>query len=179
MSASLSLARWPVAAPFEPDARLRAQLLRMARYLSRGRFDPEDLVQEVITAALARFRAGAPLPRSAIEPLLFVSLKNALLSRLRRLQVHERAERGLSTEEPAVESPDDVVELPAWRTTTDEELEAAIRTLSRRQREVFLAVTRGDRYGVISERLGITEGAVAKRAFDARHHLRRRLLKRG
>lgn len=177
---SASCPAWPLpAAPFEPDASLCAQLLKMARHLSRGRFDPEDLVQEVLTAALARSRAGAPPPRRGFELLLFVSLKNALLSRLRRWQVRERAERDLSTEEPAVDGPDEVVELPAWRTITDAELDVAIRSLSRRQREVFLAISGGERYAPVAARLRISEGAVAKRVFDARRRLRRRLLKHG
>jgi RNA polymerase sigma-70 factor, ECF subfamily len=163
---------------FEPSAELRAQLVKMARCLSRGELDAEDIVQDVIVAVLARFARGEPIPRQGLEPFLFASVRNAVTSKYRRLKVQEHHSRQLGAEEPAEAAPADAADLPSWRLVSDEEVEAAIQSLSARQREAFLAVTAGETYAGLADRLGISVGAVSKRVFDARVGLRRRLLRR-
>jgi RNA polymerase sigma factor (sigma-70 family) len=161
---------------FEVSASLRAHLVRMAEYLGQGRFDPEDVVQDVITRAFVRFQSGAPPPRCGLEPFLFVAVKNEVTSRHRQARVRARVERGLASEEPAVEAPGDEPAPAIWLTLTDEELAEAMKVLSRKQREAFEAVSRGgERYAAIAVRLGIKEGALAKRLFDARSRLRKAL----
>jgi RNA polymerase sigma factor (sigma-70 family) len=163
-------------ATFELSGALRVQLLRRARHLCRGKFDPEDLVQEVLTSNL-RWLGGeeAHLP-GAVEARLFRSLRNAFISRLRHAEARDRYARGLPADEPSVPAPADEPEVALWESVTREELAAAMRCLSQRQRDAFLAVTSGKRYSAIGAHLGISAGAVGKRVFDARHRLRKRLL---
>jgi RNA polymerase sigma factor (sigma-70 family) len=65
---------------------------------------------------------------------------------------------------------------PLSATITNDELEAAMRTLSLKQRQVLEASAQGLRYAEIARELGIREGTVAKRVFDARKLLRAALL---
>lgn len=163
------------AAAFQLSASLRTRLLRRAEHLCRGRFDAEDLVQDVLAANVARSRLGAPLPDRSLEAWLFVSMKNLFVSRLRHARVSGRFEHDLPQEGPAVLPPAGAPKAP-WETITEEELAEAMRYLSQKQRDVFAAITRGDRYAAIADRLGISPGAVSKRIFDARRLLRKRLL---
>ena len=55
-------------------------------------------------------------------------------------------------------------------------LQQAMAALSRKQREVFLAVTSNEPYAAIAARLGISVGAVGKRVFDARQCLKKQLV---
>jgi len=162
--------------PFVFTDLLRTQLLRRAENLCRGRFDAEDLVQEVLASNFEAQRGRLALPPHVVQARLFVSLKNAFISRLRHAEAGDRLTRALPPEEPATDAPPDQPELPLSERVTDEDLQQAIGRLSRKQREVFLAVTAGEPYDRIGARLGISVGAVGKRAFDARRCLRRRLV---
>ncbi|HYV49750.1 MAG TPA: RNA polymerase sigma factor [Myxococcaceae bacterium] len=162
--------------PFVFTGLLRAQLLRRAQNLCRGRFDAEDLVQEVLASNLEAQREGPALPPHAIQARLFVSLKNAFISRLRHAEAGDRFTRTFPEEEPATDAPADQPELPLSERVTDEDLRQAMAALSPKQREVFLSVTGGEPYAAIAGRVGISVGAVGKRVFDARRRLRVRLL---
>jgi len=158
------------------SAHLRAQLVKMAHFLSRGEMDAEDIAQDVIAAVLARIARGEPLPRCGLEPFLFASVRNAVTSRYRRRKVQDRYLATLGPEEPTEAAPDDPAAPPAWRLVTDDQMTEALNTLSQKQRDVFLAVIGGESYASIAARQGISTGAVAKRVFDARQHLRKHLL---
>jgi len=155
---------------------LRAQLLRRAQNLCRGRFDPEDLVQEVLAANLPWFGGVAGLPEHAVLARLFASLKNAFISRLRHAEAGDRFARGLPREEPASPGPEEGLDAPLSELVSEGELDQAVAGLTRKQREVFFAVTSGERYASVAERLGLSLGAVGKRAFDARRRLRELLV---
>lgn len=155
---------------------LRAQLLRRAQNLCRRRFDPEDLVQEVLVTNLPWLNGTAGLQEHAVLARLYVSLKNAFISRLRHAEAGDRFARGLPREEPASPGPADQPEPSLSELVTQRELELAMEALTGKQREVFLAVTSGERYASIAERLGLSSNAVGKRAFDARRRLRQALM---
>src|SRR4051794_9484153 len=114
-------------APPSISAHLRAQLVKMAHFLSRGELDAEDIAQDVITAVLARIARGEPLPRCGLEPFLFASVKNAVTSRYRHRKVQERYQASLGTEEPAEAAPDDLSDRPAWRLVTDDQMAEALK----------------------------------------------------
>lgn len=172
---TLSLSVRPVAA-IQPSDALRAQLLRRAAHLCKWRFDPEDLVQEVLLSNLPWLQRSGDLPEHAVTARLFRCLTNAFISRLRRADAVERYARGVPAGEPAAPPPEEAEDVASWETVTDGELRAGMACLSPKQQEVFLAVTAGERYATIAARLGLSANAVAKRAFDARRRLRKELL---
>ena len=156
---------------------LRPWLLNRAQKLCYGRSDAEDLVQDVLTKFVMAFQEGTPLNEQASMAWLATALKNAFISKLRKERVHLRVEP-----DPALAAailpgpPPEPEERPFSESITDQELELAMQSLSTKQREVFEANARGLRYAEIARELGIREGAVAKRLFDARKRLRARLL---
>lgn len=155
---------------------LRAQLLRRAQNLCRGRYDPEDLVQEVLVTNLPWLNGTAGLQEHLVLARLYVSLRNAFISRLRHAEARDRFTRGLAREEPAAPGPADQPEPALSELVTGRELAVAMEALTRKQREVFLAVTSGERYASVAERLRISPSAVGKRAFDARRRLKQALM---
>jgi RNA polymerase sigma factor (sigma-70 family) len=82
----------------------------------------------------------------------------------------------LGPEEAVAPPRPEASEQPFSATISDQDLELAMQTLSLKQREVFEASARGLRYAEIARQLGIREGAVAKRIFDARKRLRAKLM---
>ncbi|HEY8208134.1 MAG TPA: RNA polymerase sigma factor [Myxococcaceae bacterium] len=165
------LARRSIRPIFEPSEELRARLLRRAQHLCRGTFDAEDLVQEVLTAFVARSRAGTLDPQHSMDALLFRALMNAFISRLRKADAEERYGASLPTDEESTPPPSEPPELELWELVTGDDMKQALEGLSPKQREVYVAVTRGGGYAVIAEGLGISQGAVGKRVFDARRNL--------
>jgi len=156
---------------------LRPLLLRRAESLCRGRSHAEDLVQDVLVSFMQSFR-DKPLPsQDLVLWWLYRALRNTFVSRLRSDRV--RAAKPVddpdlleSAEPPAAERP----EPELWMQVTDEELQQAMEGLSEHQRRVFQAITRGLSYREIAQELGVREGTVGKRLFDARRAMRAALV---
>jgi RNA polymerase sigma-70 factor, ECF subfamily len=148
-------------------------LLRRAQRVCYGRTDAEDLVQDVLSKFVVAFKDG-PLPNEQSSMAwLATALKNALISDLRKKGVQVRAEPDPALQEAVSPTPSDP---PLSATITDQELEEAMKSLSEKQRAVLEASARGLRYAEIARELGIREGTVAKRVFDARKTLRAKLM---
>jgi RNA polymerase sigma-70 factor, ECF subfamily len=156
-------------APIEPadtDA-LRRYAVMLARKLTRGQFDPEDLAHEVLERWLRR------MPRGPVDPRAWVTvvLRRLLVDRLRRRRAAaEVPAEGMAL---AVVEPDPV---PWW---CDIELAAVHRELGRLPpalRETFeLFSFQARSYQQIAGELNIAMGTVGARINRARALLRRRL----
>jgi RNA polymerase sigma-70 factor (ECF subfamily) len=141
-----------------------------------GRTDPEDLVQDVLSKYVITFKDG-PLPsEQSSMAWLATALKNAFISYLRKQGVHLRAEPDPALQEAVAPAPPEQETPPLSATISDDELEQAMEALSDKQRQVLEASARGLRYKEIAQELGIREGTVAKRVFDARKALRAKLI---
>jgi len=162
---------------FRVLSKLRPWLLKRAQRLCYGRSDAEDLVQEVMTKYVAAFPEGEEPPSDQRSMgWMATALNNAFISDLRKRAVHLRAEPDPTLLESLNPDRSDPPDRPLSATVSDEELELAMSCLSEKQREVFEASARGLRYAEIARELGIREGTVAKRIFDARKRLRAKLL---
>jgi RNA polymerase sigma-70 factor (ECF subfamily) len=148
---------------------LRRYAVMLARKLSRGQFDPEDLAHEVLERWLRREPSVAPVvdPRGWVT----VVLRRLLVDRLRR--------RRAAAEVPAEGMALAVVEpepVPWW---CDLELGVVRRELGRLPpalRETFELFSFQDRsYQQIARELNIAMGTVGTRISRARALLRRRL----
>ncbi|HEY8212239.1 MAG TPA: RNA polymerase sigma factor [Myxococcaceae bacterium] len=157
-------------------SRLRPWLLKRAQRLTYGRTDPEDLVQDVLAKYVVAFQEGPQLNEQSSMAWLATALKNAFISDLRKQGVHIKAEPDPTLLEAVVQPRPEASDQPFSATISDQDLELAMQTLSPKQREVFEASARGLRYAEIARQLGIREGAVAKRVFDARKRLRAKLM---
>jgi len=157
-------------------AKLRPWLLNRAQKLCYGRSDAEDLVQDVLTKYVTTFQEGPSPTEERSMAWMATALKNAFISKLRKERVHLRVEPDPTL--PASLAPASVApaEPPLSETISDAEMERAMGSLSLKQRQVFEASARGLRYAEIAEELGIREGAVAKRLFDARRRLKAKLM---
>lgn len=163
---------------FSVLSRLRPWILSRARKLCRGRpeADAEDLVQDALERYMEHFRATPhPDTEQGCMAWLATTLRNALISKLRRERAHRDAEPHITSEQSAVPDPADP---PPSASVTDGELRRAMDGLSAKQRDVLELNLRGKRYAEIAEALRIREGTVAKRLFDARKRLAKILLAR-
>src|SRR5262249_42728735 len=147
-----------------------------AKKLCYGRPDAEDLVQDVLAKYVTSFKDGQLPSEQGSMAWLATALKNAFISRLRKERVHLRVEPDPALQEALAPEPADQGKELLSESVTDEELAEAFQSLSLKQRQVFEASVRGLRYAEIARQLGIKEGAVAKRLFDARKRLRAKLL---
>jgi RNA polymerase sigma-70 factor (ECF subfamily) len=165
--------RWPQLAADEVCSSFRTSLLRRAKRLVRPGIEAEDLVQEVLADFLVRFR-DEEISEAGAKAYLATSLRNLCLLRVRSMQVRRRAVDDPAMQVPEVPSPDEAE--PSSSQVTDEELANALQGLSEKQKEVYLLHARGERYRDIAHALGLREGTVAKRVFDARQRLKSELL---
>src|SRR6185295_839866 len=161
---------------FRVLSQLRPWLLKRAQRLCYGRSDAEDLVQDVLAKYLDTFKDDQPLNEQSSMAWLATALKNAFISNIRKQSVHLKAEPDPALTVTLGLVPPDPDTAPFSTTVTDQELEQAMGSLSQKQREVFEASARGLRYAEIARELGLREGTVAKRIFDARRRLRAKLL---
>jgi RNA polymerase sigma factor (sigma-70 family) len=155
-------------------SKLRHWLLGRAQRLFHRSADAEDLVQDVIARYLRSFPEGESSPTEQQSMAwMATQLQNDFISRLRKERVQLRAEPDPALQEAIMPDPGDP---PLSQTITDEQLALAMEGLSPKQREVFEASASGLRYAEIAKKLGIREGAVAKRIFDARKRIRSTLM---
>jgi len=137
--------------------------------------DADDLVQETIARAmvgLERLRSHEP---PVILTYLLRTMGNTFLDQIKRKR-NEVLQGGLHAVEQEPESPEVTVEY--WRRLDDEDLQAAERTLSERQRQAWSLRLEGKSYREIAEVMEIVPGAVGKLLFDARDKFREVCLER-
>jgi RNA polymerase sigma-70 factor (ECF subfamily) len=171
-----------IAGSFKPDAAVTPQLdalvarrqrwlLAQARNLCRNPVDAEDLVQETLVRFLATFSQAATLPSEGeCAAWLVTTLTNCFYGQLRRERTRERGAQEPSLQEQATELEPPTP--PLHERISDEQFSSAVQALSPVARVTLEMHTRGHKYKEIAEELGIREGTVAKRLFDARAKLR-------
>lgn len=139
---------------------LSERLRNYLYYRSGDRAQAEDITQEAFLRLWQN--CGQVTPEKA-RPYLFRIANNLFLDQIKHRQV-VLAFRQKTTEPPAVDLPDQLVEAEAFR----EALIRAIQALPEKQRVVFLmSRTDGLTYQEIAELLGISKKAVEKRMSQA------------
>jgi RNA polymerase sigma factor (sigma-70 family) len=149
----------------------RKQLRAKALAVCSSSSDADDLVQETIARAmvgLERLRSHEP---AVIFTYLLTTMGNTFLDQIKRRR-NEVLQASLHAVESQEEPEDPEVVVEYWRRLDDEDLRAAERTLSERQRQAWTLRLEGKSYKEISERMGIVSGAVGKLLFDAREKFR-------
>lgn len=143
-------------------------LLALARKLTRGNFDAEDLVQDVLLKTVTNFAALPP----GVNHRAWMTqvMKNLFIDRVRRKQTRDRVD----PTELEVAPPDE----PSWWMTLDAgDVRAAVARLPDELRETFdRFALRGESYQSISEALGIPKATVGTRVLRARRRLKQLLL---
>jgi RNA polymerase sigma-70 factor (ECF subfamily) len=172
----------PRGAPVENDyLQLRDHLLRHARHICRRREDADDLVQVAWMKVLGFYqRTGRALPpEPVLGAILAKTISNTFVDDLRRRKVQTAAVLELvSSERPEPTAPP-LEELPSHLTVTDEQIEAAVATLSPKLREVYDRYYKEEKtYHQVAMELDLKPGTVAKRLHDAREKLKK-ILSRG
>ena len=129
----------------------------------RTPIDPEDLVQECLARAIARFSQWQP--GTDLRAWLFTMMHNLFINMLRKA-ARETTGSVSETTEPATADPD------------MDDLERALQTLSADQRSILMLVTlEGLSYQQIASMLQIPVGTVMSRLSRARQQLRDTLYK--
>jgi len=153
-------------------------LYNLARYLTGGAADAEDLVQE--TYARAFGAADQYTPGTNLKAWLFRILRNAFLSQYRR----QRGSPVVGTldtvdprmsEAPATEWLRDDLELDRLRKVVAGEIEQALLTLTDEGRTVILLDLEGLSEREIADVMACAVGTVKSRLSRARAALRQRL----
>ena len=145
-----------------------AFLLALARKLTRGNFDAEDLVQDVLVKTVTQF---ATL-RAVVNHRAWMTqvLKNLFIDRVRRKKTRDK----LDALEPETAPPDE----PIWWMTLDAgDVRAAVAKLPDELRETFdRFALRDESYQTISDALAIPKATVGTRILRARRRLKQLLL---
>jgi RNA polymerase sigma-70 factor (ECF subfamily) len=151
-------------------------LHRLARYLTRGNADAEDLVQE--TYARAFGAAARFAPGTNVKAWLFRILRNTFISEYRRRRASPLV-AGLTLTESAEAHAEnflrDDLELDRLRKVVGEEIEAALMTLGEEARTVVLLDLEDLSEAEIAAVLDCPVGTVKSRLSRARAALRQRL----
>src|SRR5512142_1741163 len=164
----------------DPLAHLDA-LYRLARHLTRGSAEAEDLVQETYARA---FRGAAGFARgSDLRAWLFRILRNVWLAARRRdgrARIDPDADPELAEAAAAPSAGADGwlrgdAELEQLRRVVGEEIEAALQTLPEEARMVVLLDLEGFTEGEVAGVMGCAPGTVKSRLSRARAALRERL----
>ncbi len=139
------------------------RLRRYARALVGERYAADDLVQDTLERAWARF--GQWRADGDLRPWLFAIMHNLRMDQLRKPRLD------------LVPIDDDVPELPVRANQSDRievaDLAAALAQLPEEQRAVLLLVTLEEmRYADVASTLGIAVGTVMSRLSRGREHLR-------
>lgn len=145
-----------------------AFLLALARKLTRGNFDAEDLVQDVLLKTVTHYAA---LPVAVNHRAWMTQvLKNLFIDRVRRKQTRDRVEPADLEVAPANDE-------PIWWMGLDAgDVRAAVAKLPDELRETFdRFALRGESYQQISDVLGIPKATVGTRVLRARRRLRQLL----
>ena len=150
-------------------------LLHVARTMSKGEHDAEDLVQETLLRA---FRSIESFDGRHPRAWLFTIMRNAQINRTRRrrpeLLDDPRDAENASDDNAAL--PEDLVEGRLFRAA----VVAALATLPRRMREVVELVDMdGLTYPEAATALGVPVGTVMSRLHRARRRIRDHLLAEG
>lgn len=162
---------------FHVLSELRPWLLIRARTMSYDSHDAEDLVQEVLAKFMSTFETAPVPPPAACSAYLATALRNEFISRLRKQKVRAQISSPLEeTDEAQWLPPPPAFDRPGFETVEDDDVKRAMAQLTAKQREVIEPIIEGRKYKEIGQALGISEGTVAKRAFDARERLRQALL---
>lgn len=150
--------------------RHRHWLLAQAKNLCRNAVDAEDLVQETLLRFTQAFLHALPDDR-VCAAWLTTTLHNQFFVQLRKGKVQNRA-KGDPTFTAGLATPQDEAETSLFERVTDEQFEQAVNSLSEKLRATFELYAEGKRLPEIASALGLSEGTVAKRLFDARKKLR-------
>jgi len=153
---------------------LRPWLVFRAQNLCRGGADAEDLVQEVLVKFVDSFpQMAQPAPEHVCMAWMATTLHHTFISRLRKERVRQSMEPALVHLQSMAQDLASPTEFPFSERIADDDLREAIESLSLKLRVAFEASREGKSYAQIGQELGIKEGAVAKRIFDARKGLKR------
>jgi RNA polymerase sigma-70 factor (ECF subfamily) len=148
-----------------------AFLLALARKLTRGNFDAEDLVQDVLVKTVTHFATLTTVVNH--RAWMTQVMKNLFVDQVRRRKTRDRMD---PLELEAV-----VPEETAWWMTLDGgDVRAAVAKLPDELRETFdRFALRGESYQAISEALAIPKATVGTRILRARRRLKQLLLEHG
>lgn len=144
-------------------------LLAQARNLCRNTIDAEDLVQETLLRFAQTFQHAVPDDRTSAA-WLTTTLHNQFFAQLRKGKVRDRAKADPTFTGGMATPPEEAVTV--YEKVTDEQFEQAVESLSEKLRATFELYAAGKQIPEIAFALGISEGTVAKRLFDARKKLR-------
>ncbi|PZR11998.1 MAG: RNA polymerase sigma factor [Archangium gephyra] len=145
----------------------RDVLQRYALRLCRNATDADDLVQDTLTRALARWSSLAP--GTDTRAWLLSILHNVFIDSCRKqkqqgTRVGEDVVENVAAPEPEVE--------PRWAQITNAEVATAIDTLDPSFRDVYRLHARGEGYDAISRSLGIPKITVGTRLTRARKKMK-------
>lgn len=151
-------------------------LYRLARHLTRGGAEAEDLVQETYARA---FRSAASFALGTdLRAWLFRILRNAWLDQRRR-DGRGRIDPDADADATPAGAPENWLrgdaELERLRGVVGEEIEAALRSLPEEARMAVLLDLEGFTEGEVAEVMGCAPGTVKSRLSRARAALRARL----
>lgn len=140
------------------------RMLTVARLMLKDDDEARDAVSEVF----AKVAEGSiVLPAEYPERYMMVTVRNLCLSRIRRMTIRERIERGLLLSET------DQTSMENERERIEEMIDYAERTFPKQTWRVFqLRFDEGLLYREIAERLGISEVAVYKHLAGALKRLK-------
>jgi len=149
-------------------------LYRLARYLTRGDADAEDLVQETYARAVAG--ASGYMAGTNLKAWLFRILRNTFISTYRRRRASPEVSGLDVADAPATEEwLRDDLELDRLRKVVGAEIEAALMSLSEDARTVVLLDLEDLSEAEMAAVLECPLGTVKSRLARARAALRRRL----
>ncbi|HEY8211060.1 MAG TPA: RNA polymerase sigma factor [Myxococcaceae bacterium] len=149
--------------------RIRGDLLRQARTVSKTGHEAEDAVQEVMLKAVQKYQVLRDRPEVVVQAYL----RAALLNHLRSVWRHQgRVQFTVITAEHDVPAPPPMEQPPF----SDEDVKAEIERLPERTREALHLRLQGHSYKAIATQMGVKTGTVGALLAEARVRLRSNLL---
>lgn len=142
-------------------------LLKLARRLCRGNFEPEDLVQDVLLKAVAHHERMPP--DINLAAWMARVMRNLFIDRVRS---RAAAPTAVDVDEVVLTAPDPD-ERQWWELLTGDEIRAALPQIPEELRGAFERFAFDRRsYKEIAAELGIPAATVGTRVLRARRHLR-------